>query len=116
MWLAVAVALVGGCMTRKDDPPAGPGPSAPISVQRLTVGPVTPSPPKSRSASGRAFVASPGGLRAIAGAAASGRGGDHGEGSAASFSILDFPVSWPVIAVGEAAKVLLIFGFPQWRV
>jgi hypothetical protein len=79
---------------------------------------MTSSAPKSRSASGRAFVAPPSRcvLRAIAGAAAGGRGCDYGEGSAAAFGMLDFPVSWPVVALGQAAISLLIFGFPQWRV
>jgi hypothetical protein len=77
---------------------------------------MTPSAPESRSPSGRAFVASPSrcGLRAIAPAAASGRGCDLGEGSTACFDMLDFSMSWLVIAFGEAAMILLIFGFRQW--
>jgi len=30
--------------------------------------------------------------------------------------MLDFPVSWPVIALAAAASVLLVFGFPRWNV
>jgi hypothetical protein len=55
-------------------------------------------------------------LRAIAPATASGRGCDLGEGSTASFDILDFSMSWPVIAFDETAIILLIFGFRQWGV
>lgn len=76
---------------------------------------MSPSAPKSRSASGRALVAPPSlcGLRAIASAAASGRGRDQSEGPAAFSGMLDSAVSRPVIVVGEAAIILLIFGFPQ---
>jgi len=52
-------------------------------------------------------------LRAIAPAAASGDRCDLGEGAAASFDILDFSVSWPVIAFGEVEIVLVIFGVGQ---
>jgi hypothetical protein len=56
------------------------------------------------------------GLRAIAAAAASSRGREQGEGLASSSGMLDYAVSSPVIAVGAAAIVFLIFGFPQCRV
>jgi len=52
----------------------------------------------------------------ISGAAAGGRGREHGEGSAASFGLLAFPLSWPVIVVVEAAIIVLTSGFPQWWV
>jgi hypothetical protein len=93
-------------------------PSAPTFVRLLIADPVAPSAPKSRSANRCAFVAPSSRcvLRAIAGAAASGRGCDHSEGSAAFFGVLDFPVPWPVIAVGEATMILLIVGFPRLRV
>jgi hypothetical protein len=95
-----------------------PGLSAPISGGLLIGGPMTSSAPESRSAKACAFVAPPRRcvLRAIAAAAASGRGCDHGKGSTASFGVLDFPVPWPVIAVGEATVIFPILGFPQWRV
>ena len=30
--------------------------------------------------------------------------------------MLDFPVSWPVVTLAAAARVLLVFAFPRWHV
>jgi hypothetical protein len=72
-------------------------PSAPTFFRLLIADPMAPSAPKSRSANRCAFVA-------------------PSSRPAAFFGVLDFPVPWPVIAVGEATMILLIVGFPRLRV
>ncbi len=78
---------------------------------------VTPATPKSRPASACALVTPAGrpGLRELAAAAAADCRCDRSEDQA-TLGQLEFPVSWPVIALAATARVLLVLGIPRWRV